>query len=222
MRGTHREPSGSVLPVIAVVVVLAAVGTALFFLFRSGLTGPPGEPSPTVPVPEFSFRIVRAKPVPVGKRPSRERVDQAVEDVHAVLDRLYVAGFVDPAQWSNGFPEALGTFAQQARDQASVHLDELTLGPAARSLEAVNPDEGELTVSVLFDRRRRPVAAVALASFAATGQVRGGTTIPIEHHGRYVLRPFEGGWAIVGYDVSGSIGDAGSPEPTATPEEEAS
>lgn len=206
MRGTHREPSGSALLVV-LFVALAVAAAALFLVFRARLDGAGSSPPPTPTVPRFSFELTEARSVPVQRKPPRGRLDQAVGQIHSLLDGLYVAAFIDPAGWGTGFPGALQPFADVALGRAQEDLDELTLGPAGQHLELVTPEGGELSISVLFDRQRRPAAAVAVATFTATGQLRGGGSLPIEHRGRYVLRPLEGGWAIVGYDVSGVIGE---------------
>lgn len=184
---------------VAIVLGLAIVGAAAWFvLFRGdGLIGPG--------VPEFSFELGRVKGQGVEGAASSDSLRGPAEDLRSTLDAMYVAGFVDPGKWEGGrFPEVLEAFAGPAARQARRELEDLTLGSTSRRLERVEPKPGRLNVSFLLEGRR-PLAAVAFATFRAVGQLPNQGRLSIEHRGEYVMRVVDGAWRIVGYQVQGNL-----------------
>jgi hypothetical protein len=202
-------------------VLLAAAGVFLFFFLRGGgaLPAPLGPDEPEVP--EFTFVVKDATAFPLARNPRHRRHQKAVEQVQGVMDRLYVAGFIDPGQWEEGqFTTALEQFAGSSAREARRDLSDLTLGKTAIWLNLVTPEEGVLRISLLYDRTGNPVLAIAEARFQAIGDVAGEPQdVSIEHRGEYFLRRVRGRWAIVGYQVRGEIADrpiaatGGSPSP---------
>lgn len=184
---------------VAIVLGIAVVGTAAWFvLFREdGLIGPD--------VPEFSFELGRIKGQGVEGARASEALRGPAEELRSTLDAMYVAGFVDPGKWEGGrFPEVLEAFAGPAARQARRDLEDLTVGSTSRRLERVEPKPGRLNVSFLLEGRR-PLAAVAFATFRAVGELANRGRLSIEHRGEYVMRVVDGTWRIVGYRVEGSL-----------------
>ena len=99
----------------------------------------------------------------------------------------------------------LDAFAPEARKQAREELNQLTLGGAARSLTSMLPIHARVVVRFLPDEKRNPVAAIADMRFKgmASGE---GMEIPVRHEGDYLMRKLDGKWLIVGYEVSGRVG----------------
>jgi hypothetical protein len=185
--------------VIAIVLGIAVIGVAAWFvLFRAdGLIGPD--------VPEFSFELGRVKGQGVEGPGSSEALQGPAEELRSTLDAMYVAGFVDPGKWEGGrFPEVLQAFSGPAARQARRDLEDLTLGPTSKRLERVEPKLGRLNVSFLLEGKR-PLAAVAFATFRAVGELTSRGRLSIEHRGEYVMRVVDGAWRIVGYQVQGNL-----------------
>lgn len=205
-------------------MLLAAVGVFLFFFYRDGAALPPplgpGEPE----VPEFSFVVKNATAFPLARKPRLRTHRKSVDQIHGVLDRLYVAGFLDPREWEEGrFTAALEQFAGPSAREARRDLSDLTLGRTAVWLNLVTPEEGTLRMTLLYDPGGNPVMAVVDARFEAVGDVAGEPRdVSIEHRGEYILRRVRGRWAIVGYKVRGKIAErpiaatGGSPSPAGT------
>jgi hypothetical protein len=223
MPGAHRGSARtSQLVTAGALVLLAAVGVFLFFLLRNGgvLPSPLGPDEPEVP--EFSFVVKNATAFPLARKPRMRTHSNTVDQIHGVLDRLYVAGFVDPGQWEEGkFSTALEQFAGPSAREARRDLPDLTLGGTAVWLNLVRPEEGVLRMTLLYDRAGRPLLAMVRARFQAAGDVAGEPQdLSIEHRGEYILRRVRGRWAIVGYQVRGKIAErpisatGGSPSPS--------
>ena len=205
-------------------MLLAVVGVLVFFFLRDGgaLPSPLGPEEPEVPA--FSFEVKRATAFPVARRPRVGTHRRAVEQVQGVLDRFYVAGFLDPGQWGEArYTTALEQFAGPSAREARRDLSDLTLGRTSIWLNLVTPEEGALRMTLLYDRARNPVMAIVEARFEATGDVAGDPQdVSITHRGEYIVRRIRGRWAIVGYEVRGKIAErpvaatGGSPSPTGT------
>lgn len=204
-------------------MLLTVLAVGLFLVLRErGVLPPLGPDEPEVP--EFSFVVRQTRALPLEQKPRKRIRRKAVEQVRGVMDRLYVAGFLDPGQWEGGsFRAVLREFARPAARQARRDLGDLTLGETAAQLELVTPDRGVLGVNLLYGRGGNPVMAVAMTRFFATGQLAAGAQqVAIEHRGHYILRRVRGRWAIVGYQVRGRIAErpmaavGGTPSPTGT------
>ena len=225
MPGAHRGSARTFPLVAAAAVVLVAVaGVALFFFLREegALPSPfaPEEPE----VPQFSFVVANAKAYPLAGRPRKSTHQKAVRQIHEVLDRLYVGGFVDPSLWEDGrFTTALEQFAGSSAREARRDLGDLTLGNTATRLDLVTPEKGFLRVNLLYAPAGNPVLAVVATRFEAVGDITARPDqVSIKHRGEYILRRVRGRWAIVGYEVRGRIAErpvaatGGSPSPAGT------
>lgn len=185
------------LLILAALIIAVGVG---ILLFRENGVLDGGRETPA-----FSFDVVDVRQIPIERKAEQREVDREATLVHEVLDRLYVGGFIDPEQWENGrFTAVFDVFSGDAARTAADDLTELTLGDLATQLEFVNPVRGRLRVSVLVDPAGEPYAAVAQARFRARGELGTGRLVRIVHGGTYFLRPVDGAWAVVGYDVKGA------------------
>lgn len=165
--------------------------------------GPSPEPSPSPPRPAFELvvdvRDLRGEGVNGPIRPKRLRGSAAA--VAETITELYSIGFVDPAAWGGGSFPALGRlFSASARPADGRPVRSLTLGRAARELEAVKPRRATVDLRFLADAKDRPIVAVATVRFDGVGFSTDGRR-PIRHDGRFTLRRLNGRWRIVSYDV---------------------
>ncbi len=206
-RGSHRAAQDDTLRfIVSALAALAVVGAALWFVVvRTGGPGGAGGDGETA-TPAFSFELGRVGGSSVGEPAEEADLRRVAEAVRETLDRMYVAGFVDPARWQGGtFPEVLEAFADGARQQAQRDLPLLSLGPDATAIEAIRPKVGRLHMRFLLDVDGEPAAAIATTSFSGGGTLHDGGPVAVRHDGTYYLRPEEGRWLIVAYDVEGSV-----------------
>lgn len=191
----------------------AAVGVAAWlFLFRggSGLTGDD--------LPAFSFDLRRVRSVATDANATKASLRQAAGDVRATLDAMYLAGFVDPDRWEAGtFPEVLEAFSSETAAGAEEDLAQLTVGPSYAELVSVTPRRSRLDVEFLLGDDELPFAAVATTSFSAQATLGEGGKLEVTHEGRYVMRPIDGRWVIVGYQVNGALRPAPRPASERSP-----
>jgi len=197
-------------PVIAAVsVAVVVIGVALWFLFfREG-----GVLDDSRDVPAFSFDVRDIRSQAVTVEPPRDELERTADGVRATLDRLYVDGWIDPEQWDGGeFPDVPSLFFGDAAARAGGDLEDLTLGSDAARVTFMDPTFGSMQVSFLIGEDGNPFAAWATTLFRARGELDDGGEIKAQHEGRYLLRPIEDEWLIVGYDVEGRIRPARSPQ----------
>jgi LCP family protein required for cell wall assembly len=135
----------------------------------------------------------------------RRSLKSAARQVRDALERVYSIGFVDPTEWDDGrFPDLADAFAGDARGTVPDDLDALTLGPAARVVDAVRPERARVDVRFLTDAAKRPAAAFATASFEGTA-IAGPAELRVRHEGEYTLRKVDARWRVVAYDVRGRV-----------------
>jgi polyisoprenyl-teichoic acid--peptidoglycan teichoic acid transferase len=157
------------------------------------------------PVHELSMTLREVDANGVEGRIRRSDLAEPTREVRRTISELYTIGFVDPLRWQDGeFPSLFRLFAGPVRDQASRDIADLTLGPAARDVDALQPRRALLDVRFLADGQARPLFAVADARFAGIAQA-GETRAPVTHEGEYVLRRVNGEWRVVSYDVHGHV-----------------
>lgn len=166
----------------------------------------PGSQSP-VTTPELRMEVRAVEARGVDGRVRRRELAAPTRAIRQTIAELYTIGFVDPVRWEGGeFPSLLRLFAADVRDQASRDVADLTLGPAARELDAVQPRRAFLDLRYLADGQGRAVFAVAEVRFAGIAQA-GDVRAPVTHEGEYVLRRLNGEWRVVSYDVHGRVPD---------------
>jgi polyisoprenyl-teichoic acid--peptidoglycan teichoic acid transferase len=164
---------------------------------------PDGSTSP--PFHELSMTLRDVDAHGVAGRIRRSDLAEPTRAVRQTIAELYTIGFVDPVRWQDGeFPSLFRLFAGPVRDQASRDLADLTLGPVARDVDAVQPRRALLDLRFLADGQARPLFAVADVRFAGIAQA-GETRAPVKHEGEYVLRRVNGEWRVVSYDVQGHV-----------------
>lgn len=192
-------------------VALSAGGVAFWLApdpapMEEPITGSSPVPSPT-PTSPLVVEVARVEEIAVGGRVDRGDIRTAVGSVRDTLTSLYTTAFVEPTGWAGGrFPQLGRSFAGDARVESRRDLEDLTLGPTARRLEAVRPRRARVNLRILVGAEGRPISTIALMEFRATGLGPTIGEIPIQHQGRYVLRPVEGRWLVVAYDVRGRLG----------------
>jgi len=193
--------------VLAVLVLGTLIGAGVSLLARSNRpdTGGPNAGTDEHPV-AFELEVSRVSTRSVARKPSRTHAERAVEDVRLAVEDLYLAGFLDPERWGDGeFPDAFANFDEAAAAGARVDLNALTLGAAAGRMEWVEPEVGRASIVFLLDDGNRPVTAVAGVVFRATGHLRDGGTVSIEHGADLFLRPIDGAWRVFSYTASTNI-----------------
>lgn len=167
--------------------------------------GPSPTPAPEEPRFELTMKVGRVNGFTPRGNLRKRQLRRHTRIVERATTDLYSAAFVDPEEWRGGrFPRVPGFFAAETRRQARKDLQDLTLGRAARHLDAVRPRRARLHLRFLMDRGRRPVSAVASVAFSGTGLAEG-VRVPIEHRGRYVLRRAKAGWRVAAYEVEGRV-----------------
>ena len=200
--------------IAAASVAVVVIGVSLWLvLFRKG-----GVLDDSRDVPEFSFDVRDVRSQAVADEPPGEELERTALDIRGTLDRLYVDGWIDPEQWDGGeFPEVPSLFFGDAAARAGEDLEDLTLGSDAARVTFMDPTFGTMQVSFLIGEDGNPFAAWATTLFRARGELDDGGEIKAQHEGRYLLRPIEDEWLIVGYDVEGRIRPA--PEEAEPPAE---
>jgi len=180
-------------------LVVGAAGATAILLFAGGDDAPKEREIPT-----FTFKVGDVTPVPVvlGGGVSTKEETRAVK---GVLERLYTVGFVDPREWTGGFPALGELFSGDAAARAPKDLEDLTLGSSAPKIESVEPRPGRLALSFLVDAESQAISAIAETEFNARGRLKQGGRVTISHTGRFWLEPAGDTWTIVGYEVDGTI-----------------
>lgn len=200
--------------IVAAVALIAIVATALWLGSgperAAGPSAAPGPPSAS-PTPG-SYRLV----VHLGRVSGRavrgsvhpHELRRPAAAVRGTMTTLYADGFVDTSAWDGGaFPSIFKLFAGAERPRAHRDLAELTLGRAARQLDAVRPNRARLTIRFLTNAAGHPSVAVADVDFVGTG-FASSTQVPIRQEGEFTLRQVNGPWRIVGYRVRSHVPSA--------------
>ena len=167
--------------------------------------GPLPSSGPDSPSYELTVDVRRVETEAVNGAVRPRDLAAPVQAISRTIGELYTIGFVDPAAWRGGeFPSLFRLFAADVREQASRDVAQLTLGPAARLVDAVRPRPARVAVRFLADAGDHPVAAVVDVRFAGTAEA-GEVHAPVTHEGEYVLRRLNGVWRVVSYDVRGRV-----------------
>lgn len=214
------------------VVALLVAGGAVALLTGGDDGGPlidlPGLGNDEPETPEFAFEVRKVVPETTSATKAKELINPArkvADQVKAVLDTLYVQGFVEPDTWGD-FGAIEQTFDDDARAQAEADLDALTLGTAgAETYSFLQPERGVLVVDVLTDEGDAPVQALAFASFSGLAEGPEGAFTLIQSKASFFFRKVDGEWRIYSYRVDRKDKPTEAPAtstPTGSPSEAAS
>ncbi|MEX2101656.1 MAG: hypothetical protein WEA54_03880 [Actinomycetota bacterium] len=212
----------------SIVAVLAVAGIA--FIVFSGGGGEAAEDTdeaPSAETPRFSFKIDEASAVSTVdaetktlKGPTKTAAKQASD----LLQALYTAGYLDPANWQEGtYDTVLQAFDPGAREAAASDLESLTAGAdAGATFTSIQPGRSKLSVKVLFGDESDPEAIEVNATFSAKGVTEGGSATNILSQGSYFLQPSGADWKITAFEVDRREKAGKSTGTNATPTEASS
>jgi hypothetical protein len=220
--GRHAAtPSRTKLLVVVGAIVVAAIAVAAVVVLAGGDTSLGGIVGPDEPeTPEFAFERSKLTAVETAAKPNhKQAVISAREPAEAVtdqLDALYIAAFLDPANWLEGdYDDVLGFFTGGARDEAERRLDVLTAGPgAADAFDAIQPVVGGLRLHVLLDPGGVPRAVEGTARFIARGRGADGDVMMVSK-GEFIFEKDDGEWLVMSFSVQRDD-EAREPKPSAS------
>ncbi len=216
----RKKKTTPALLVVPVVLVLGAV--ALFFFLRDGKVRIPiiGGDDHQTEVPSFEFKIRKARAVATDEKADPKALaEQAASigrELTPMLDDLFTAAFLDPANWDGGdYEDVWAHFDEGSRAVAEQNVETLTLGASAGDVyDEVAPTKGSLEFDVLFDPEGAPDSVVVKFRFYAFGARSDGTYTAIVSHGQLFLED-NGGWSVTAFDVIRNDRGTESPAPPA-------
>lgn len=203
--------------IVPTLVILAAVGTGLYFIGSRG--GPAGKKKVEDKTPQVSFTVAGFKVASEGK---------AVADAAALPDRTalvqlftdyYQTAFVDPKKWSDPqFSSLLPTFSTDAQKTFAKDLGSLTIGEGRIDFARVQPGQALIRISLYYDTAGKPQFAVAAIHFAARATTKAKLPVDVVQDATYHLQRGGSGWQIFSYQAKATQDTPSpSPSPTATP-----
>lgn len=214
---SHRKKSSPLLFLIPIALVVAAVG--LFLVLRGdGVDLPIIGNGPDDTVPAFSFRVTKASGVATSENADADALNALAADladeISPVLDELFTAAFLDPANWRDGDYEVVWDFfAEDSRSAAESAVETLTLGTAAgETYETVEPRMSKLSYEVLFDPEASPDSVVVKFRFSALGEGTDGTYTRVVSVGQLFMDE-QGGWKVTAFDVEREDHETEGPAP---------
>lgn len=181
----------------------------LVFVLTGGKNGPLGPitgTAPDVTVPDFSFDLGKALPIPTVEganvKKLRAPASQAQQSANDVIDTFYTEAFLDPANWRDGsYDDAFQGFRSDAATQAKNDTAALTAGSVGDTFSKITPAHSTLKTNVLLDSKGQPVSMVAIVKFVAKGVALNGGTHTFVSLGQFFLLKVDGDWKIVSFDV---------------------
>jgi hypothetical protein len=230
-RRLSRSPSQrtTLIAVALGTMIVLLLGAGVWNLIGDSSAVPQGGPSPNGtggdeehPV-TFAFHISRLRVAGPSGEAERKAAAPASRNIRDTLTDFYRAAFVDPARWGDGaFPGAFAVFEGGAGDRASTtDLEALTLGPDAARTEWVEPARSRFQVTIVLDRSRRPVAALAAVTFIANAHPVEGDPVRVYNKADYFLRKTSAGWRVYSYRADTAVGGdpviVPSPVPAGSP-----
>lgn len=216
-RAQRKKKTSPALFVVPILIAVAAV--ALFFVLRGGdSTGLPfigGGGDENVPV--FNFAVKKARVAATSEKADTEALTATAEgigeEIAPILDDMFTAAFLDPANWDGDYEEVFATFDDAARPSAEENVRTLTLGAEAGDrFETVKRPKGSFSYRVLFSPDGEPDTVVVTFSFSALGEGTDGTYTSIVSDGQLFMRD-AGGWKITAFSVARSDEEAEAPTP---------
>jgi hypothetical protein len=224
-RHAAASPRRKPITIAIAVVVVLGLG-ALAFALTGGNDGPlgplvPGTGEPDRVTPAFDFAMGPAKAVPTVQTKPKHLVPEAEKastEVTGVLDDLYTAAYLDPDNWTNGtYDSMLDAFDAKAAAQAQSDLATLTAGASAGdTFDDIQPGRGQVRSEVLMDAKGKAASVAARVTFTARATNLDGTITLMVSEGEFFLRPVDGGWKVVAFNVKRADKVVEAPTPSAT------
>ncbi len=189
----------------------------------------PGNDLP--PAPTFAFEV--SKPTvettaqidpeaTVNEAKAHAEAAPAAAQVATELHDLYVAAFLEPANWTEGSYESVNDFfAAPAQDAAAKQAKVLTAGEGVTELDSIVPQASTLKLKVLLDALGKPSSVAGIVNFTAKG-TGGGSVYMFKSKGQYVFRKVDGEWKIVSFSVRRADTEKAPASSTASPTGESS
>lgn len=212
---------------MALVVVLGVGAVVLADGGDGGIL--PGNDLP--PAPTFAFDVAKPTVETSAQIDPEAAVDEAkahaaakpaAEEVAAQLHDLYVAAFLEPANWTEANYESVADFfAPSARDAATKQAKALTAGEGVTELDSIVPQPSTLKLSVLLDPLGKPASVAGTVNFQAKG-TGGGSVYTFKSKGQYLFRKVDGEWKVVSFSVRRADTEKAPASSVASPTEEAS
>src|SRR5207247_1514740 len=147
---------------------------------------------PDVTVPEFSFDLGKALPIPTVEGANVKKLRAPAADAQAsasdVIDTFYTEAFLDPSNWRDGsYDDVFTAFRSDAASQAQNDLGALTAGSVGDTFSKITPAHSTLKTNVLMDSKGQPASMVAIVKFVAKGTAIGGGTHTFVSLGQFFL-----------------------------------
>lgn len=183
------------------------------------------------PAPTFAFEV--SKPTvdttaqidpeaTVNEAKAHAAAAPAAEQVATELHDLYVAAFLEPANWTEADYESVNDFfAPSAQDAATKQANVLTAGEGVTELDSIVPQQSTLKLQVLLDPLGKPAAVAGVVNFQAKG-TGGGSVYMFKSKGQYVFRKVDGEWKVVSFSVRRADTEKAATSASASPTGEAS
>lgn len=185
-RATGRAPT-------AVALVLLTALTAC-----SGGDEEPDEPAAQEPTAEVDALPTTLRAGKVEGRLPKQRVDNVVARVGAVVDGWIDAGFAGE-EWPRKISGAYAEFTERAAAQASGDAELTSAAAFSQRVDSVEVTERVVRVD-LVSHRRTPAGATARVRL--TLETSGEVERTVRVRGRLFLTPSGNGWKIFGYDLT--------------------
>ena len=229
-RHAPASPRRTPLLIAGVVALVVVLGIGAGVLAGGGGGGIlPGNDLP--PAPAFAFEMSKPTVETTAQIDPEATVNEAKAKAAAVpaaaqvatqMHDLYVAAFLEPANWTEADYEAVGAFfAEPAQAAASEQEQVLTAGEGVADLDSIVPLKSSLKQEVLLDPTGTPASVAATVNFQAKG-TGGGSIYLFKSKGQYVFRKIDGAWKVVSFSVHRADTEKPAPSSAATPTGEAS
>jgi hypothetical protein len=232
-QGRHAPASPRRTPlliagVVALVVVLG-IGAAVLAGGGDGIIPGVGDDAP--PAPTFAFKV--SKPTvettaqidpeaTVNEARAKAAAAPAADQVATQLHDLYVAAFLEPANWTEANYESVnGFFVKPAQPSVTKQAKVLTAGDGVTDLDSIVPLESTLRLEVLLDPTGKPASVAGIVNFQAKG-TGGGSVYIFKSKGQYLFRKLDGEWKVVSFSVRRADTEKVPASSPATPTAEAS
>lgn len=162
------------------------------------------------PAPEFAFQVSKPQvetstqidpSATVNEVKADAAAAPAADQVAVLLHDLYVAAFLEPANWTAANYESVnGFFAESAQPAVTKQERILTAGEGVADLDSIMPMDSSLKLKVLLDPIGKPASVAGIVNFQAKG-TGGGSIYTFKSKGQYVFRKVDGEWKVVSFSV---------------------